>query len=45
VPDAAIPGVEIPTGNPLLIELDSTLKPRAARYLDAERAQALPGAG
>ena len=37
-----IVGVEIPTGNPLVIELDAALKPTAARYLDAERAAALP---
>lgn len=37
-----IVGVEIPTGNPLLIELDAALKPTNARYLDAERAQPLP---
>jgi len=42
VSDAAIPGVEIPTGNPLLIELDAALRPTEARYLDAARAQALP---
>jgi 2,3-bisphosphoglycerate-dependent phosphoglycerate mutase len=42
VSDAAIPGVEIPTGNPLLIELDGDLRPTQARYLDAARAQALP---
>ena len=42
VPDDDIVGVEIPTGNPLLIELDGALKPVAARYLDAERAQPLP---
>ena len=35
-------GVEIPTGNPLLIELDDNLKPVAARYLDADRAKDLP---
>jgi len=35
-------GVEIPTGNPLLIELDTALKPKAARYLDSGRAQGLP---
>jgi 2,3-bisphosphoglycerate-dependent phosphoglycerate mutase len=34
--------VEVPTGNPLVIELDHTLKPTAARYLDAARAQPLP---
>ena len=39
---AAIVGVEIPTGNPLLIELDAALKPVAARYLDPDRAQELP---
>jgi 2,3-bisphosphoglycerate-dependent phosphoglycerate mutase len=40
--DEAIIGVEVPTGNPLLIELDAALKPRAARYLDEARAQKLP---
>jgi 2,3-bisphosphoglycerate-dependent phosphoglycerate mutase len=38
----AIVGVEIPTGNPLLVELDMSLKPTAARYLDHVRAQPLP---
>lgn len=42
VSDAAIPDLEIPTGNPLVVELRADLKPRAARYLDAARAQALP---
>jgi 2,3-bisphosphoglycerate-dependent phosphoglycerate mutase len=42
VSDVDIPGVEIPTGNPLLVELDSQLRPTAARYLDAARAQKLP---
>jgi 2,3-bisphosphoglycerate-dependent phosphoglycerate mutase len=42
VPDSEIVEVEIPTGNPLLIELDADLKPISARYLDAERATALP---
>ncbi len=42
VPDADIVGVEIPTGNPLLIELDGDLRPTSARYLDADRATALP---
>lgn len=37
-----IVGVEIPTGNPLVIELDATLKPTAARYLDEARATAIP---
>ncbi len=40
--DGAIIDVEIPTGNPLLIELDAALKPASARYLDADRATALP---
>jgi 2,3-bisphosphoglycerate-dependent phosphoglycerate mutase len=34
--------VEIPTGNPLLIELDDELVPVSAVYLDAARAQAVP---
>jgi 2,3-bisphosphoglycerate-dependent phosphoglycerate mutase len=42
VSDEAIVGVEIPTGNPLVIELDGALKPTAARYLDESRATALP---
>jgi 2,3-bisphosphoglycerate-dependent phosphoglycerate mutase len=42
VSDADIPGVEIPTGNPLVVELDG-LKPGGARYLDEARAQSLPG--
>jgi 2,3-bisphosphoglycerate-dependent phosphoglycerate mutase len=44
VSDQAIPGVEIPTGNPLLIELDASLRPVESRYLDASRAQDLPAA-
>jgi 2,3-bisphosphoglycerate-dependent phosphoglycerate mutase len=44
VPEDRIVAVEIPTGNPLEIELDAALKPSAARYLDADRAQALPEA-
>jgi 2,3-bisphosphoglycerate-dependent phosphoglycerate mutase len=35
--------IEIPTGNPLLIDLDAALAPTSARYLDAARAQKLPG--
>ena len=42
VPDDAIVGVEIPTGNPLDIQLDGELKPTAARYLDQARATELP---
>lgn len=42
VPDETITEIEIPTGNPLLIDLDGTLKPTAVRYLDAARAKPLP---
>jgi 2,3-bisphosphoglycerate-dependent phosphoglycerate mutase len=42
VPDDQIVGLEIPTGNPLLVELDANLNPRSARYLDETRAQPLP---
>lgn len=42
VPDGDIVHVEIPTGNPLLIELDANLKPIAVRYLDEARAEKLP---
>ncbi len=37
-----IVSVDIPTGNPLLIELDRRLQPTAARYLDDARARPLP---
>jgi 2,3-bisphosphoglycerate-dependent phosphoglycerate mutase len=43
VADDRIVEVEIPTSNPLLIELDGGLKPVSARYLDSERATPLPG--
>lgn len=42
VPDETITSVEIPTGNPLLIELGANLKPISVRYLDESRAQPLP---
>ncbi|MGI8841165.1 MAG: 2,3-bisphosphoglycerate-dependent phosphoglycerate mutase, partial [Caulobacteraceae bacterium] len=42
VSEAAIVEVEIPTGNPLLVELSGDLRPTAARYLDGARAQPLP---
>ena len=42
VADEAIVEVEIPTGNPLLIELDAALQPTMARYLDEARATPLP---
>lgn len=42
VADDTITGVEIPTGNPLVIELNEGLVPVSANYLDAERAKELP---
>jgi len=42
VPDNDIVHVEIPTGNPLLVELDANLQPKGARYLDASRAEKIP---
>jgi len=42
VPDDRIVAVEIPTGNPLLIDLDAGGRPSRARYLDEARAQDLP---
>jgi 2,3-bisphosphoglycerate-dependent phosphoglycerate mutase len=42
IADDKIVDLEIPTGNPLLIELDGDLKPVSARYLDQSRAQPLP---
>jgi 2,3-bisphosphoglycerate-dependent phosphoglycerate mutase len=43
VSESDIVGVEIPTGNPLFIELkQGTVTPVAARYLNADRAQPLP---
>jgi 2,3-bisphosphoglycerate-dependent phosphoglycerate mutase len=42
---AAIMEIEVPTGNPLLIDLSDSLVPLSARYLDQERAQPLPPCG
>ena len=42
VPDDQIVGVEMPTGNPLLIDLNAALKPKSARYLDEARAEKRP---
>jgi 2,3-bisphosphoglycerate-dependent phosphoglycerate mutase len=42
VPDADITEVEIPTGDPLLIDLDANLKVKSARYLDPARGKPLP---
>ena len=43
--DQDIIGLEIPTGNPMLIELDAGLQPISARYLDKERAGPIPAIG
>ena len=40
--DQEIIGLEIPTGNPILLELDDALEPITARYLDESRAGKLP---
>ena len=40
--EAEIIDIEIPTGNPLVIGLDSGLKPTQATYLNSERANPLP---
>jgi len=42
VADATITGLEIPTGNPLVLELSADLVPLSARYLDESRARDLP---
>jgi 2,3-bisphosphoglycerate-dependent phosphoglycerate mutase len=42
VSDADIPGVEIPTGNPLVIDLRADSRPQSARYLNAAAATPLP---
>lgn len=42
VSDADITGVEIPTGNPLLIDLSDDLQVKSAAYLDEARAAPLP---
>ena len=42
VSDEEITGLNIPTGNPLVIDLNSDLKPTTVLYLDAGRAKSLP---
>lgn len=43
VGDSEIPSIEIPTGNPLLIDIkDGTLDVTGARYLNSDRAKPLP---
>jgi 2,3-bisphosphoglycerate-dependent phosphoglycerate mutase len=41
----AVLSLEIPTSNPLVLDLDAGLRPRDARYLDLSRAQPLPTMG
>ena len=38
----AVVRLEIPTGNPLIVELSGDLRPLSARYLDDSRAEPLP---
>jgi 2,3-bisphosphoglycerate-dependent phosphoglycerate mutase len=45
ISDDRIPGLEIPTGNPLLFELADDLSVLGCRYLDTERAGPLPTIG
>ena len=46
VSDEDIVSLEIPTGNPLLFDLDpGSVRPVAARYLDESRAQTIPPLG
>ncbi len=42
VSDETIADLEIPTGNPLVLELDGDLGPLGGRYLDGARTQPLP---
>jgi 2,3-bisphosphoglycerate-dependent phosphoglycerate mutase len=43
--DEAILEIEVPTGNPLVVQLDANLKPLSAKYLDTARANPLPVIG
>jgi 2,3-bisphosphoglycerate-dependent phosphoglycerate mutase len=45
VSETDITRLEVPTGNPLVIELSAGLRPERARYLDPDRAEALPPTG
>ena len=42
VSDKAIVALEIPTGNPLLVDLSADVRPLRARYLDERRASGIP---
>ncbi len=43
ISDADIPNLEIPTGNPLVFELESGLSVKDVAYLDQDRAAPIPG--
>ncbi len=43
--DEAILDIEVPTGNPLVVKLDDSLKPLSVKYLDTARANPLPAIG
>ncbi len=43
--DEAILEIEVPTGNPLVVQLDDNLRPLSAKYLDTARANPLPAIG
>lgn len=43
ISDADISSLEIPTGNPLVFELDDALAVTAVAYLDEDRAASIPG--
>lgn len=40
IADDDIPGVEIPTGKPLIYDLDDGLRPLGSRYLERDRPNA-----
>jgi 2,3-bisphosphoglycerate-dependent phosphoglycerate mutase len=42
ISDQDIAGLEIPTGNPLLLELDNSCKIKSASYLNSSRAEKIP---
>ena len=42
ISDQDIVGLEIPTGNPLLLELDNSCKIKSASYLNSSRAEKIP---
>ena len=42
ISDQEIVKLEIPTGNPLFLELDNSCKIKSARYLNSSRAEKIP---